>query len=250
MIRAEERKIVMKRKTLLIFAMIISLLLVVGCNKNDKPRQSALDFKTEYESVNGKELKEGLAYRSLNISEDNPYIKVSPSEIVKKIENKETFYLYVGDHLCPWCRSGLEKMIEVAKDKGIKDIYYIDFWDDNHVEILRDLYEVQVDKKKTKIVKTKDATEEYTKILEAVSDFAQDYVITKDGKDYEVGVKRTMGGDHFYFENGVCKRYTTLRSPKLANAFDELTEEVLNDQKESYEKFFTGSSTCDGKENC
>ena len=238
----------MKKKLFLVAVIAISLLFVVGCKKN-QPRQSALDFKQEYESINGREIREGLVYRSLSISDDNPYIKVEPSEIVKKIENKESFYLYVGDPLCPWCRSGLEKMIEVAKDKGIKDIYYIDFWDDNHKEILRDLYEVQTQKKKNVVVKTQEATEAYTKILEAVSDFAQDYVITKDGKSYNVGEKRIMGGDHFYFENGVCKRYVSLRSAKLENAFDELTEEVLKDQKETFETLFS-NPVCDGKENC
>ena len=226
-----------KRNILLVLVLFIGVLVLGGCTNG--PRKEAIDFKREYESINNKEIREGLKYKELNIADDNPYIKVDPSEIVKKIENKETFYLYVGDSLCPWCRSGLEKAIEVAKKEGIKDIYYIDFWDDNHKEILRDLYTVEVGKKgKVTFTKTQEGTASYTKILDTVKDYAQDYTIDKDGKTYNVGVKRTFGGDHFYFKDGKCVKYMTLRSPKLKNAFDPLTEEVLKDQEETFTKFF------------
>ncbi len=237
------------KKKIFVIALVCLALVMTGCKK-EQHRQSALDFKSEYEAVNDKTARGDLKYRSLSISEDNPYVKITPKEVVEKLENKETFYLYVGDPLCPWCRSGLEKMIEVAMNNDIKDIYYIDFWDDNHKEILRDLYEVDTTGKKAKLVKTQDATEEYLTILDYVKDFAQEYVVTKDGKDYNVGEKRTMGGDHFYFENGVCKRYVSLRSDKLAGAFDELTKEVLEDQEANFKQFFTNQEVCDGTSNC
>ena len=155
----------MKKNNIIAIAilMVVASIFCVGCNK-DKSKQSALDFKEEYEKVNEKVMIKDIKYRSLNIDEDNPYVKVSIDEIAKKIENEETFYLYVGDHLCPWCRSGLEKMIEVAKNEGIKTIYYVDFWDDNHNEILRDLYDVEIDGEDIKIIKTQEETEGY-KIL-------------------------------------------------------------------------------------
>lgn len=235
------------KKVLLIITIIISAFLITGCIRT---RKSAVDFKEEYEKVNNEVMKGDIKYRSLEIRKDNPYIKVDPSEIVKKIENKETFYLYVGDHLCPWCRSGIEKMIDVALENGVKDIYYIDFWDDNHNEILRDVYEVQTIDKKNKVVKTKTEIPEYKEILKAVENFAQDYTITKDDKTYEVGEKRIFGGDHFYFENGECKRYTSLRSDKLNKATDPLTEEVLKDQEENFKKLFTNPNVCNDTSNC
>ena len=86
--------------------------------------------------------------------------------------------------------------------------------------------------------KTRDANPEYVKILDAVKDFVQDYTIDKDGKTYNVGVKRLFGGDHFYFKDGKCEKYMSLRSDKLAGSFDPLTEEVLKDQEEVFTKFF------------
>ena len=72
----------------------------------------------------------------------------------------------------------------------------------------------------------------------------------KDGMEYNVGIKRIYGGDHFYFENGECKRYVSLRSDKLLNANDELTEEVLNDQQNKFTNFFSPKNICTGEENC
>ena len=235
----------MKNKYLLIMLVIMTLFSVTGCGN-----KKALEFKKEYEDVNGKTIRENIKYRTLNIDEDNPYIKTTIEEIEKKINNKESFYLYVGDSLCPWCRSGLEKMIEVAKNENIKEIYYIDFWDDNHNEILRDLYEVSIQNGKATFTKTQDAKPGYNTLLNAVSSFVQDYTITKDGVEYNVGVKRIYGGDHFYFDKGICKTYVSLRSDKLANANDPLTEEVLNDQESKFTMFFAANSVCDGSDNC
>ena len=235
---------------LLVLGAVASIINVVRLTMLDKPRQAALDFKEEYEAANGKVIKGDLKQRNLDIPEDNPYIKTNIKEIVDKINNKESFYLYVGDSLCPWCRSGLIKMIEVAKKEGIKDIYYIDFWDDNHKEILRDLYEVEVDGKKVKFNKTQDAVEGYDELVAATSEFLQDYTIDKDGKTYNVGVKRTYGGDHFKFENGKCTKYVSLRSDKLENALGELTEEVLKDQETKFTEFFKDSNACYGQSNC
>ena len=242
----------MKKRLLSIVLVVLGLFILTGCNK--EARESALSFKEEYESVNDKVMKGDIKYRVLNISEENPYVKVEPKEIVEKINNKETFYLYVGDPLCPWCRSGLEKMIEVAINNNIENIYYIDFWDDDHNEILRDLYDIKTTTKKvkkkkvteTKVVKTQDATPEYLEILKAVSDFAQDYTFDKDGKTYKVNEKRIYGGDHFYFENGVCKKYVSLRSSKMEKSIDELTDVILKDQEDTFTKFFENSACTKG----
>ena len=230
----------MKKKLMVVASLLMIVgLTLTGCTFKEQPREAALNFKAEYERLNGKEVREGLSWRSLNISDTNPYIKTTPEDIANKIKNGETFYLYVGDDQCPWCRSGIEKMIEVAKKNNVKDIYYIDFWNDEHQEILRDLYEVEIGKKnKVTFNQTREASDAYKTLIDAVKDFAQDYTITKDGKTYNVGIKRVFGGDHFYFKDGKCEKYVSLRSDKLKGAFDELTEEVLKDQEDKFNEFF------------
>ena len=119
----------MKKKLLFIIVAILTLFTITACCNNP-----GKEFKKEYEAINGKTLKGDIKYRDLTIDENNPYEKVSIDKIAEMIKNKETFYLYVGDPLCPWCRSGLEKMIEVANKNKIEKIYYVDFWDDEHNE--------------------------------------------------------------------------------------------------------------------
>ena len=87
-------------------------------------------------------------------------------------------------------------------------------------------------------------------LYDAVKDYIQDYVITKDGKDYNVGVKKVYGGDHFFFNKGVCERYVTLRVPSLEKATDELTESVLKEQDETYTKLFVSKKACTGETDC
>ena len=248
-----------RTKTKIIIGVIIAvlviaaaiILIVLGSIKEEVHyKQSALNFKEEYESVNGKTMINDIVYRTLDIDKNNPYVKVSIDVIAKKIQNGESFYLYVGDHLCPWCRSGLEKMIEVANREKIDTIYYVDFWDDEHNEILRDLYDVEVKGKKVKIIKTQEATEGYKVLYEAVKDFIQDYTITKDGVDYNVGVKKVYGGDHFYFNKGVCEKYVSLRVPSLVKAIDPLTDEILEEQDKTFTELFTPSNVCGIDSDC
>ena len=118
----------MKKVISLILILVITITLT-ACD-SEKNNKDALSFKKEYESLNGKKNKKGTEYRELDIDDENSYVKVSAEKIVEMINNKGTFYLYVGDSMCPWCRSVLEKSIEVARDNDIEKIYYIEIWDD------------------------------------------------------------------------------------------------------------------------
>ena len=133
----------------------LSLLLLVGCsNKN------ASNFKKDYEEMNGKTNSYGKKYREVTINKKNPFIEVEASEIVKKIENKETFYVYFGSRLCPWCRSVIEKSIEVSNKNNIKKIYYVDIWDDEGNEILRDKYTLDDNNEKVLVNEGKERKHE------------------------------------------------------------------------------------------
>ena len=94
------------KKVISLIIILVMAITLTACNK-EKRNKNALDFKEEYESLNGKKNKKGTEYRKLDIDEDNPYVKTTAEKIVEMINNKETFYLYVGDSMCPWCRSVL-----------------------------------------------------------------------------------------------------------------------------------------------
>lgn len=230
------------KKILITLTIFILVFTVTGCGNKKNDNSSALEFKEEYESLNGKMARFKKEHRTLSIPEDNPYIKVTPSEILEKINNKESFYLYVGDSLCPWCRSVIEQSIKTAKDYGVEKIYYIDFWDEDNNEILRDVYEL-VD---GKIVKTKEETEEYKKLLELCGDSLglRNYTVEDaDGNEVVVNDKRFYGPSFFSIKNGRFDKYTDGRSSKQYSPLDELTEEILKDEDELLGELFT--EVCD-----
>ena len=142
----------MKNKVLFFATIFLMLFLVTGCGKSD-----AVKFKEEYESLNGTVSASGKEIRSITIDKDNPMIYKSADDIVKMIENKETFVVYFGFPACPWCRSVLPTLLDVSKDLGLDKIYYVDVLEIRDTLKVNDNKEVVVDKK---------GTDAYYKLLE------------------------------------------------------------------------------------
>lgn len=223
----------MKKKVFLILILFIGLF-VTGCSTNNK---DALKFKEEYEKINGdKTSYSDNKYRTLKIDKNNPYVYSSAKEILEKINNKETFYVYFGSSYCPWCRSVIEKSIESAQKNNIKKIYYADMWNGFHNEILRDTYKLNDENEATK---EKDGTKEYYKLLEKFDNLLEDYTLTTDdGEEVKVGEKRIFAPDFIYVENGVAKRITSATSENQKDADAKLTKEILKDEEKSFNDFF------------
>ena len=223
----------MKKKVFLILILFIGLF-VTGCSTNNK---DALNFKEEYEKINGdKTSYSDNKYRTLKIDKNNPYVYSSAKEILEKINNKETFYVYFGSSYCPWCRSVIEKSIESAQKNNIKKIYYVDMWNGFHNEILRDTYKLNDENEATK---EKDGTKEYYKLLEKFDNLLEDYTLTTDdGEEVKVGEKRIFAPDFIYVENGVAKRITSATSENQKDADAKLTKEILKDEEKSFDNFF------------
>ena len=222
-------------KKYFVLLLIISLFMLTACGEKDN-----IKFKNDYESINGKENASGKIHRGVIIPEDNPFEEVEANDIVKMIENKETFYVYFGSRLCPWCRSVIEKSCELAKTYGISKIYYVDIWDDEGNEILRDKYKLEDGKP----VLEQEGTEEYKKLLEYFNDYLRDYTLTdEDEKKVEVGEKRIYAPNYMFIENGTIKKLVTGKSDKLTDSRAEFTEEILKDQENIFAEFF--SEVCD-----
>jgi thiol-disulfide isomerase/thioredoxin len=203
---------------------------LTGCKNN----KYALEFKEEYESINGVVNKNGKEHRAITIDEDNPYIKTTPEEIVKMINNKETFFLYVGDSLCPWCRSVLEKSIEVAKKYNVEKIYYIKIWDDEGNEILRDKYEL-----KPILTKTIEGTDSYKFLLEKFDSVLSEYTLTDtEGHKITTEEKRIYAPNYFYIKNGEVVKMVEGISEKQTDSREELTDEILKDEEEQFISLF------------
>lgn len=225
----------------LIIGLLLIIIGVVGIILLRGNSNSGLAFKNDYESVNGKENAHDKIHRTITIPADNPFVTTTSADILKKIENKETFYVYFGSKLCPWCRSSIEKAIEVAGNRGVTKIYYVDIWDEDGNEIVRDKYTLNDNNEP---VKEKDGDASYAKLLTYFADFLNDYTLsTSDGKKIEVGEKRIYAPNYLYIEKGVAKKLVTGVSEKQKDSREELTEEMLADEEAIFNDFFT--EVCD-----
>ncbi|MBR1817682.1 MAG: hypothetical protein IJ772_02420 [Bacilli bacterium] len=57
----------MKRKIMMTILVVGAVLFMCGCSNKD-----AQKFKSDYESINGKENSSGKVHRTINIDENNP----------------------------------------------------------------------------------------------------------------------------------------------------------------------------------
>ena len=225
----------MKKKILLLITTFFMLISFTGCKKND-----ALLFKEDYESVNNQENKNGKVHRSVTIDEENPFVISSAKEVVEKIKNEDSFYVYFGSKICPWCRSVIEKAIEVANNNNVTKIYYVDIWNDEGEEILRDKYEVD---DKGNVIKTIEGKEEYYELLKLLDNVLEDYTYTKDDKKESFGEKRIYAPNFIYISNGKAIKLTTGISSLQKDSREALTEEMLKDEEKEFNGIFT--NVCD-----
>ena len=214
-----------KEKSRIIVLLIITsfLLILTGCT--DK-KTDAYKFKEEYESLNGQKSSSGKEYRKLSIDKENPIVYKTDDEIVKLIQDKDTFIVYFGFAKCPWCRSVISVMFDVAKENGINKIYYVDISD------IRDKYEFV----NGKITKTKEGSDGYNKLLSLLGDKLSNYQITDEsGKTTDTGEKRiyapnivgVIKGEVIDIQTGISSLQTD-EDMQLSDAIKEDSKKLLN----------------------
>ncbi len=223
---------------------VASIFLLAGCTKNNK--EAALEFKKDYESLNGVVNSKGKEHRTVSIDKTNPFVKVTPEKLIERVENGETLFIYVGDKLCPWCRSVIEKAVEVANKNKIKEILYIPIWDDEGNEILRDKYIVN---ENGVLEKTIEGTDSYRKMLTLFDDVLEEYTITNGDVITSTNEKRIYAPTFIYVKNKEALRMTTAISDKQKDSREELTEEMLKDEEQQLLDFFLGT-TCEVDSKC
>ena len=230
------------KKVLLTFCLLVSTFMLTGC-KNE-----GIKFKQNYESLNGKENKYGGTYRSVTIPENNPFVYTTATDIIEKIENNETFYVYFGDELCPWCRSVIEKASVIAMNSHINKIYYVDIWNENGEETLRDKITLNEDGTLNKI---NEGTDEYKKLLEYFNEVLEEYNLTDNkGEKVNTNEKRIYAPNFIYVSSGKAVKMIEGVSSKQENANDELTNEILQDEEGIFKEFFNLNKVCTEKDKC
>ncbi len=217
------RVVVMKKVVIFLF-IIVGLISLTACGK----KNDAIKFKEEYESLNNQD-NGNHKIREISIDKDNPIIYSTAEKIADMITNKETFVVYFGFPKCPWCRSMLETFLEVAKDRKITKIYYVDVYD------IRDTKELVDGEVKT----TKEGSKGYNELLEKLDSVLSDYELsTEDGEKVSTGEKRIFAPNVVAVVNGEAIKLTEGISDKQEDAYQDLTEELKKDMYEQLECVF------------
>ena len=195
-----------------------------------------MSFKETYEALNGTTNSSGKEHRTITIPEENPFTETTPEEVITRTESGKSFWLYIGDPKCPWCRSVIEVAADVAKEHSVDTIYFLNIWDESGNEILRDKFKLT----DGSIEKVQDGTPEYARMLELFDEVLKEYTLKDDnGNEVNVGEKRIYAPNFFRIENGKATKMTDGISEKQEDPRGELTEEIIEDEREMFETFFS-----------
>lgn len=217
-----------------ILFVIIPILIVIGIalvlvliNPFEKKSSDSIKFKEEYESLNNTvNESNNKKYRSISISKNNPFKYKEAEDIADMIENGETFVVYFGYNSCPWCRSVLPTLIEVAKDLKIDTIYYVDVKNIRDTIVLNDNGTLET---------IKEGTDGYYRLIKLLDNVLSDYTLTdsngdivsaKEGRIYAPNIVKVVDGKAVGLTTGV--------SESQNDGYMELTSEMIN---ETYSKF-------------
>ena len=66
------------------------------------------------------------------------YIPIYGDDYYDKIDNDETFILYIGRDTCPYCQQFVPNLMEAALNQDIMDIYHVDTVDPSNEDFVND----------------------------------------------------------------------------------------------------------------
>lgn len=214
-------------------------------------KTDAYKFMTEYEDLNGKKAKNGKKYRKLDISSDNRMIYSTAKEIVKKIDNNESFIVYFGFAKCPWCRTMVTNLVDLSMQKEM-DVYYVDILN------IRDVKEYIDGEVKT----TKEGDKYYMELLSRLDSVLDKYtlkdenglaIVDDEGYEIETNEKRIYAPNVVAVVNGTAQKMVTGYSSLIEDPFDTLTEEMNKESIEQLEcifKCFEEENVCTKPDAC
>ena len=217
-----------KNKIVLIIIALVTMIVVGVCAyaiiNHEKENQAngisdALKFKNEYEELNGNVNSNNDTYPTVTISENNTVKYVSDTEAVELLK-EETGVIYFGFANCPWCRSMITTLTNVAKENKTT-IYYLDIL---NIRSKRELVKQENSEKSEVSVKDK-GTDSYYTLLELLDSKLTDYyLIDEDGKKYDTGEKRLYAPTVVAFDKGKIKGFHEGTVDSQENGYTKLTE--------------------------
>ena len=224
------------KKNILIISLLLVVFLLTGCSK-EYVGKDAKKFKEDYESLNGVTIKDDMKHRSITIDEKNPFEYKTFEEIYEMITNKESFVVYVGFSACPWCRSVIPYVLEVAKENKIGPIYYVNVRSDNtKATDVRGYYKLG---EKDKVEVDVPGDEYYYKVLSTLDEYLTPYTLKNSkGKEIKTGENRLYAPTFIVYKDGKAIGLDECISESQTDGFMDLTDEIIKDVKDKAETLF------------
>ncbi len=220
-----------RNKIILIVVLLLTSIVIAICiysiiNNNHVNNSDANKFRTEYMELNDK-INEavGKTYPLVTISADNTVRYISPKKAVKMLKS-DTGIIYFGFSNCPWCRSLVSILTDVAIEKKEK-IYYVDISDIRSSFIIED----------GKLSKNKNGTKEYYNILEELDEYLDDYYLEDEvGNKYDTEEKRLYAPTLVAVKKGKITGIHFGTVPSQKSGYDKLTSDETEELKEDITK--------------
>lgn len=211
-----------KNKIILLIILIVTVLIVGICvfaimrHESDSKNNEVTDavkFKEEYEKLNGSKY-ENLTYPTVTINENNTIKYITEAQAVEMLKNG-TGVIYFGFAGCPWCRTLITPLLDIARESHTT-IYYLDILN----------IRSKIDLTSDKLIKTtKKGTDSYYDLLNLMSEYLKDYVLTdEDNKEYKTGEKRLYAPTLVAVKNGKIESFHEGTVDSQKSGFDVLTK--------------------------
>lgn len=208
----------MKKNIIIIVSLIVIMGVLIGVlffiktdDSSNLYTKDEINFKDEYEKLNGYAVSEDYILKSIDIETDNNVKYVSDNEIIDLMKNG-TNIIYFGWADCNWCRTLIPVLLEVLKENKIDTLYYYDF------KSLRNSYENK-DEEKSKI---------YEEIINIIGD---DISTTFDENSARSGEKKILAPTVVFIKNNsyVGLHFKTVDSQKKST--DDLNKGQIQELK-------------------
>lgn len=211
---------------LLVFASFVGILAYKKENKTEPLTEDQINFKNEYESLNGTiREKDGKTIKSISIKDDNPVDILTEEETIDFLENR-TGIIYMGFEDCPWCRTMLPVLLQTLENAGIEKLYYLNIKDIRSTLSLDSKNKVQTDK---------EGTTNYYRILELLDSYLTPYTLTTSkGKTVETGEKRLYAPTVVFVKNGEVVGIHEGTIESQIDPYEDLTEEQTEELSNIY----------------
>lgn len=185
----------------------------------------AVKIKEEYEMLNEKINDNNLKYPTVTLSDDNPFVYRSESEIIDILNNK-TGVIYFGFSSCPWCRSVLPILEDAAREVGLAQVFYLD------IQNIRDVLELD---ENDKVVTSKEGSNGYYQIVELLDEYLSKYSLTNEkGEEISTGKKRLFAPTVVGVLNGEIVSFHEGSLDSQKSGYDALDDKEKEELKKIY----------------